>query len=145
MTEEDAERGTTRESCIIEIVAAYVRSNRVPRSELPALITTVAEAVDGIDAPRSLVLPEPVVKPTEAEIGRSIQRDRLISFIDGKPYKALRRHLRYNGHTPQSYRVRYGLPINYPMVAPSYSERRSEISRQIGLRPRPSAERRTLQ
>ena len=145
MTEEDAEGSTKRQRCISEIVAAYVTNNRVPRSDLSALIATVADAVDAIAGRQSLVVPEPVTKPTEAEIKKSVQRDRLISFIDGKPYKALRRHLRYNGHTPQSYRARYGLPVDYPMVAPSYGERRSEISRQIGLRQRSSAERKTLQ
>jgi predicted transcriptional regulator len=113
------------------IVAAYVTNNSVAQSELPALIALVADALTAAAASRLQSVSEKITKPTKGEIEKSIQRDRLISFIDGKPYKALRRHLRFKGQTPESYRALYGLPVDYPMVAPSYSERRTEISRQI--------------
>lgn len=113
------------------IVAAYVTNNRVPQSELPVLIALVADALTAAATSRLQSASAKVPKPTKGEIEKSIQRDSLISFVDGKPYKALRRHLRYAGHTPESYRALYGLPLDYPMVSPSYSERRTEISNQI--------------
>jgi predicted transcriptional regulator len=68
-----------------------------------------------------------------AQIRRSITRDALISFLDGKPYKTLKRHVGKHGLTPEGYRARFGLPSDYPMVASSYSERRSAIANSIGL------------
>ena len=113
-----------------EIVAAYVAKNHIPHSDVPALIAVVQGALSGLlfgasstdaGAGRSRL--------TQAEISKSITRDFLISFIDGKPYKTLKRHLRNNGFDPYSYRAKFGLPSDYPMVAAVYSVRRSEISR----------------
>jgi predicted transcriptional regulator len=126
------------------IVVAYVSNNRIARADLPNLIALVAQALKALVANISLSSPHTISKPTKSEIEQSIKRDRPISFVNGKAYKALRRHLRSNGHTPQSYRTAYGLPVDYPMVAPSYSERRSEISRQIGAKRRPAAPGETL-
>lgn len=126
------------------IVAAYLANNRVPHSGLPALIALVAQSLTDAVASQRQDATSTTSKATESEIQASITRDRLISFIDGKPYKSLRRHLRYKGFSPQSYRMIYGLPVDYPMVAPSYSERRSEISRQIGANQRRLAQRDTL-
>ena len=64
---------------------------------------------------------------------RSIVHDGIKSFIDGKSYKTLKRHLTKHGMTPDSYRVRYGLPADYPMVAQSYSETRSSLAKSLGL------------
>ena len=80
-----------------------------------------------------------VEKPTAAEIRKSITPDALISFIDGKPYKTLKRHLTGHGLDPQSYRLRYSLPADYPMVAANYATKRSELAKSLGLgRTRPS-------
>lgn len=144
MTDEFEGRVRTPVDHTAELVAAYVSNNSVARSDLPALITLVAEAFNALAANGAVSASETITKPTKGEIEKSIRRDTLISFIDGKAYKALRRHLLYNGHTPQSYRARYGLPVDYPMVAPSYSERRSEISRQISAKQRPRAQEKTL-
>ncbi len=72
-------------------------------------------------------------RPTNAEIRKSIGRDGLVSFIDGKVYKTLKRHLSSHGLDPESYRERFGLPSDYPMVAPSYAARRSALAKEIGL------------
>jgi predicted transcriptional regulator len=77
-----------------------------------------------------------VKRPTEAQIRASIRPDTLISFEDGKPYKALRRHLTMRGLTPEAYKAKWGLPVDYPLVSAAYSARRSKISRQIGLSQR---------
>jgi predicted transcriptional regulator len=74
-----------------------------------------------------------VVKPSGAQIRKSIRDDGIVSFIDGKTYKTLKRHLTKHGLDPQSYRERYGLPANYAMVAPSYAAQRSALAKAIGL------------
>ncbi|MFK5597634.1 MucR family transcriptional regulator [Methylobacterium sp. HMF5984] len=111
------------------IVAAYVRGNRIPVTELPDLIRSIDGALRQLAEPKPEVL---IVRPTEAEIRASIRPDRITSFEDGKPYKALRRHLTIRGLTPEGYRRKWGLPVDYPLVAASYSARRSEISAEIG-------------
>jgi predicted transcriptional regulator len=83
-----------------------------------------------------------VEKPTAAQIRKSISDEGIVSFIDGKPYKTLKRHLTKHGLTPQAYRQRYGLPADYPMVAPGYAAQRSALAKEIGLgRPGGQAER----
>ncbi|MDI4659402.1 MucR family transcriptional regulator, partial [Xanthobacter autotrophicus] len=86
----------------------------------------------------SAVVASPVEKPSAAEIRRSVGRDALISFEDGKPYKTLKRHLTGRGLTPEQYREKWGLPRDYPLVAPDYAERRSLLAKAIGL-GRPNA------
>ena len=123
-----------------ELVAAYVSNNHVARVDLPALIATVQSALLGLsgDLASGSTQNDPG-PPTPAQIRKSITPDALISFIDGKRYKTLKRHLTGKGFDPASYRERYGLPSDYPMVAPSYSERRSALSRghHFGRHTRP--------
>ena len=129
-----------------DVVAAYVSNNPVPASELPALIARVHGAIAGLvtGAPvaGAAVARETVDKPSPAQIRKSVQHDGIVSFIDGKTYKTLKRHLTANGLSPQSYREQYGLPTDYPMVAPSYAEQRSALAKAIGLgQPGAMAER----
>ena len=115
-----------------EIVSAFVANNHIQPAELTALIGSVHAAIGGLGQ-----APEPsepaVEKPTPAQIKKSITPDALISFLDGRPYKTLKRHLTKHGLDPASYRARYGLPTDYPMVALSYSEARSALSLKNGL------------
>lgn len=127
-----------------EIVAAYVANNSVPISELPKLIRSVHGAVANLaqtKAGSGSAIVDELDQPNAADVRRSIRKDGILSFIDGKPYKTLKRHLTAHGLDPRSYRERYGLPIDYPMVAPSYAERRSALAKAIGLgRPGAMAE-----
>jgi predicted transcriptional regulator len=66
-------------------------------------------------------------------------KDHILSMIDGKPYKSLKRHLSRHGLTPDDYRSRYNLPSSYPMVAPAYSEQRREVAKRLGLGRKPGA------
>ncbi|MDR7038821.1 putative transcriptional regulator [Methylobacterium sp. BE186] len=116
-----------------EIVAAYVSNNPVPVAELPALIGNVHQALNGLATGTAQAVAEEVEKPTPSQIKKSITPDGLISFIDGRPYKTLKRHLAGHGLDPYSYRQRYGLPSDYPMVAASYAAQRSELAKAIGL------------
>ncbi|MHB2209891.1 Ros/MucR family transcriptional regulator [Methylobacterium sp. CM6257] len=114
------------------ILSAYVTRNNVPAGSLPDLLHEVHRSLMTLNRP-----PEQRVKrPTEAQIRASIRPDTLISFEDGKPYKALRRHLTMRGLTPEAYKAKWGLPVDYPLVSAAYSARRSKISRQIGLSQR---------
>lgn len=127
------ERTTTpkRIELAADIVAAFVSKNAIPSSELPALITSVHAALQSAEKPAAS---EEARKPIPAtSIKKSITPDYLISFEDGKPYRSLKRHLHARGLTPQQYREKYGLPRDYPMVAPSYAARRSELAKSMGL------------
>ena len=121
-----------------EIVSAYVSRNHVQVAELPTLISSVHAALGGLG---KLAEPEGPTyeKAAPAQVKKSITPDGLISFIDGKPYKTLKRHLSKHGLTAEDYRARYGLPRDYPMVAASYSEQRSAISKAMGLGRKPNA------
>ena len=115
-----------------KILTAYVARNSVPATGLPDLIRTVHGSLTGLATP-----PKPVLaKPTDAQIRASIRQDTIVSFEDGKPYKALRRHLTLRGLSPEAYRIKWGLPVDYPLVSASYSARRSLISRTIGQNQR---------
>ncbi|MER2268503.1 MucR family transcriptional regulator [Methylobacterium oxalidis] len=115
----------------VEIVAAYLSNNHASAGDLPGLIASVHAAVSGLS--QTPETSEPQVKLTPAQIKKSITADALISFEDGKPYKTLRRHLTIRGLTPESYREKWGLPRDYPMVSASYSEARSSLAKSLGL------------
>lgn len=119
----------------VEIVRAYVGNNVLPARDLPALIANVHAALAGIGiAPAAPNVGKiEVEKPTPAQIRKSVTPDALISFIDGKPYKTLKRHLAAHGLNAHSYRERYGLPADYPTTAPSYSAQRSSMAKGFGL------------
>ncbi|MCJ2041665.1 MucR family transcriptional regulator [Methylobacterium sp. HMF5984] len=115
-----------------DLVAAFVSNNNVPASELPALITSVHAAINGLGngVKAEAAIPE---KPTPAQIRKSVTPDGMVSFEDGKTYKTMKRHLTLRGLTPESYRAKYGLPSDYPIVSAAYSAKRSELARSLGL------------
>ena len=123
-------------SLTVEIVASFVGNNTVAIDNVPAVITSVFQALHRIVQPEpkpSSGTPEPAVP-----IKKSIGTDYLICLEDGHKAKVLKRYLatRYN-LTPEQYRQRWGLPKDYPMVAPAYAEARSQLAKSIGLgRPR---------
>jgi predicted transcriptional regulator len=133
MTDVVEGRDSTIGNCAAEVVAAYVSNNHVALSDLPALIASVHASLARMATGQQDAPVESSEKLSSAQIRKSITPDALISFIDGKPYKTLKRHLGTHGLDPDSYRARYGLPADYPMVAPSYSERRSALARNLGL------------
>jgi predicted transcriptional regulator len=115
-----------------EIVSAYVSNNPVPAGDMPALINQVHGALQRISGGHSEVQPEPL-KPA-VSVKKSITPDYIICLEDGKKFKSLKRHLRtqYN-LTPEQYREKWGLPPDYPMVAPNYAAARSQLAKQMGL------------
>jgi predicted transcriptional regulator len=134
------ENSNSQETALIDlagdIVSAFVSNNSVPLAELPALIRNVHAALGGLVAGTAQATVQPaetVEKPTAAQIKKSVTPDGIVSFVDGKTYKTLKRHLTTNGFDAQSYRQRFGLPADYPMVASSYAARRSALAKSIGL------------
>ncbi|MGU3663547.1 MucR family transcriptional regulator, partial [Methylobacterium sp. A49B] len=145
MTEENSGHAPDFAELVGNIVAAYVSNNSVPVSELPKLIQGVHDAVRGLTSggvSRATTAVSEIDRPSPAQVRKSVRPDGIVSFIDGKTYKTLKRHLTSHGLDPKSYRERYGLPADYPMVAPSYAEQRSALAKAIGLgQPGAMAER----
>ena len=114
------------------IVSAYVSNNSVPSSEIPNLISQIHAALLRVSSGRNEVPPEPA-KPA-VSVKKSVNPDYLVCLEDGKRFKSLRRHLRtqYN-MTPEQYRDKWGLPPDYPMVAPNYAVARSQLAKKMGL------------
>ena len=123
---EDVLRMTT------EIVASFVSNNTIPAETVPDVIRRVHETVSTL---ATATEDKPAEKPKPAvPISRSITDDYLVCLEDGKKLKMLKRYLRSNfDMTPDDYRRKWGLPADYPMVAPNYSKRRSEFAKEIGL------------
>lgn len=113
-----------------DIVSAFVSGNRVTAAELPALIANVHAALEDLGKPAQQ---EPEKRIPPVPLKKTITPEFLISLEDGKRYKSLRRHLTGRGLTPEQYREKWSLPRDYPMVAPSYSAKRSELARKMGL------------
>jgi predicted transcriptional regulator len=126
VAEEDLLRMTT------DVVAAYVRNNTLPSGQLGEIISGVYHSLKTLEGRAVQPAREPL-KPA-VPIRKSITPDYLICLEDGKKLKMLKRHLRstYN-LSPDEYRQKWGLPADYPMVAPNYAEQRSAFAKKIGL------------
>jgi predicted transcriptional regulator len=115
-----------------EIVAAYVSNNPVPVSDLPQMIKSVHATLGGLAgaAPMDLLTNQKPAVPVK----KSIHPDYIVCLEDGKKLKMLKRYLRSRyGLSPEDYRAKWGLPPDYPMVAPNYAAQRSEFAKKIGL------------
>lgn len=114
-----------------EIVSSYVSNNTLPSSEIPGVIEQVFKTLSSVNADSGLHADRP--KPA-VPIKKSVMPDYIICLEDGKKLKMLKRHLKtaYD-MTPEEYRERWGLPIDYPMVAPEYAKKRSALAKDIGL------------
>lgn len=126
----------------VDLLSAFVSNNNVRSEDLPGLIQSTHAALSGLNADSS-PQPEDEKEFTPAVSARKslASREHIISMVDGKPYRSLKRHLSSHGLTPDDYRARYKLPSSYPMVAPAYSEQRREVAKRLGLgRKRKEAE-----
>ena len=113
-----------------DIVAAHVSNNSVAVSDLPLIISSVHGALAGLSGQAAeQARPDPAVP-----IKSSIKPDYIVCLEDGKKLKMLKRHLMtHYGMTPEDYRAKWGLPNDYPMVAPNYAEKRRQLAKAIGL------------
>ncbi|THD73156.1 MAG: MucR family transcriptional regulator [Bradyrhizobium sp.] len=114
------------------IVSAYLSNNPTPAAEIPNLISQIHAALLRVSSGRSDTTPEPA-KPA-VSVKKSMTPDYLVCLEDGKRFKSLKRHLRTQyGMTPEQYRDKWGLPVDYPMVAPNYAVARSQLAKKMGL------------
>jgi predicted transcriptional regulator len=125
----------SRDNCVAltaEIVAAYVSHNSVTQNDIPGLIREVHTALvrlAGAPAATTQEGPKPAIAAK-----RSVTPDYIVCLEDGKKFKSLKRHLRTQYKmTPEQYREKWGLPADYPMVAPNYAAARSHLAKQMGL------------
>ena len=116
-----------------ELAAAYLSSNKVSADQLPGIISSLRGALSGLDQPVVAAAPVADLSPA-VPIKRSVTPEFIISLESGKKMKMLKRYLatRY-GMTPADYRAKWGLPSDYPMVAPNYAAKRSLLAKEIGL------------
>ena len=119
-------------SLTADIAAAYLSNNTVAAADVPGVIQTVHRALSGLG--KADLQAQPEARKPAVPVRKSITPDYLISLEDGKPYKSLKRHLRtqYN-MSPDDYRAKWGLPKDYPMVAPNYAASRSALAKSMGL------------
>lgn len=119
-------------ACATDIVSAYLSNNTISKEDVPGFIQQIYKTLSNVNAPGVTVnadRPQPAVP-----IKKSVHPDYIICLEDGKKLKMLKRHLKtsYN-MTPEEYRDRWGLPADYPMVAPNYAKQRSRLAKDIGL------------
>jgi predicted transcriptional regulator len=115
-----------------DIVSAYVGNNSVEAATLPQLIQNIHTALSQISS--GPVEPEPTPQEPAVPVRKSITPDYRICLEDGRKFKSLKRHLRTKyDMSPEEYRAKWGLPKDYPMVAPNYARARSELAKQMGL------------
>ncbi|MBV9510954.1 MAG: MucR family transcriptional regulator [Caulobacteraceae bacterium] len=116
-----------------QIAASYVENNLIAVGDLPDLIGSIHRALGAAGQPESPAALA-AAKPTAAQIRKSLQGDYIVCFEDGRRMKSLKRHLMTKyGLTPDAYRAKWGLPKDYPMVAPNYAAARSALARSMGL------------
>ncbi|MBU6407263.1 MAG: MucR family transcriptional regulator [Alphaproteobacteria bacterium] len=121
---------TARVEMTADIVASYVSANGVAPEKIPDLIRSVYGALQAVGADK----PSPTPAEPAVPIKKSITSDYIVCLEDGKRFRSLKRHLRTKFNlTPDEYRARWGLPADYPMVAPSYAEARSKLAIDMGL------------
>ncbi len=115
-----------------DIVSAYVSANQVPPQELPALIRTVYSALQEVSG--AAAVSQDLAQEPAIAVKKSVTPDYIICLEDGKKFKSLKRHLRTRySMTPDEYRTKWGLPHDYPMVAPNYAKERSNLAKRMGL------------
>ena len=134
MSDENEEKSSQSEilRMTAEVVASYLGNNMLASAQIPEVINTVYGALVGINAGGGEGKAEPQ-KPA-VPLKKSITPEYIICLEDGKKLKMLKRHLRTTyGLTPDEYRTKWGLPSEYPMVAPNYAAQRSAFAKKIGL------------
>lgn len=116
------------------IVAAYVGNNTVPQAELPKLISDTYRALQSVAAGAEPSIDAPAALKPAINVKKSVMPEFIVCLEDGKKFKSLKRHLRSHYNlSPEQYRDKWGLPPDYPMVAPNYATTRSNLAKRMGL------------
>ena len=127
------ETGADQVALTVQLLSAYLAKNAVAPEDLAGLIRSTRTALAADLAPPPAETAPPAHTPAVSVKKSLASPEHIISLIDGKPYKTLKRHLTSRGLTPEQYRERYSLPANYPMVAPSFAAMRRAVATRIGL------------
>ena len=128
----DAPQDTSFVELAADIVSTYISKNSVATGDLAGLIRDVHMALQQTANGGPEPEPEPIIPAVSVK--KSVQPDHIVCLEDGKRFKSLKRHLRTDHNlSPEEYRARWGLPRDYPMVAPSYAASRSELAKKMGL------------
>jgi predicted transcriptional regulator len=135
MTEETTQDNVL--SLTADIVSAYVSKNSLPTAALPGLIGQIHESLSGLSSSQKVEAPIALVPAVP--IKKSVTPDYIISLEDGRKFKSMKRYLGLRNMSPAEYREKWGLPRDYPMVAPNYAARRSELAKKLGLGRQPNA------
>lgn len=115
-----------------DLVCAFLNKNPVPVSELKHVIENVHQTLTGLESKGGSIAVTSQRPPVS--IKKSVGHDFIVCLEDGKKYKSLKRHLKSRyGMSPEEYRAKWGLPVDYPMVAPGYAEKRSQLAKEMGL------------
>lgn len=118
---------------VVSIVAAYVGHNSLRAADLPDFIAAVHSSIRQLSDGQAAIVDKVPESPAVA-VKKSVTRDHIVCLEDGKKFKSLRRHLSsFHNLTPDAYRAKWGLPSDYPMVAPAYSATRSQLAKDSGL------------
>ena len=117
-------------SLTADVVSAYVSKNPLPTSALPEMIAQVHQSLTALSGPKQE--PQAPLVPA-VPVKKSVTPDHIISLEDGRKFKTMKRYLGLLGMTPDQYRAKWDLPRDYPMVAPNYAAKRSELAKSIGL------------
>jgi len=121
----------------VQLLSAFVSNNSVPAESLAELIRTTRTALTEDPAADAAAAPAVTYTPAVSMRKSLSSPEHILSMIDGRPYKTLKRHLATHGLTPDEYRQRYDLPKSYPLVAPNYSEARRAVATRLGLGKKP--------
>ena len=135
MTEETTQDNML--SLTAEIVSAYVSKNSLPTAALPGLIGQIHQSLTSLSSSHKVEAPVALVPAVP--IKKSVTPDYIISLEDGRKFKSMKRYLGLRNMSPAEYREKWGLPRDYPMVAPNYAARRSELAKKLGLGRQPNA------
>lgn len=115
------------------IIANFVANNRVTPDELPGLVATVHGSLSRLGGEPEPEEADTPARLTPAAIRKLVQPDGIVSLIDGRKFKSMKRHLSLQGYTPESYREHFGLPKDFPMVSSEYAAQRSALAKAAGL------------
>ncbi|MBB3348378.1 MucR family transcriptional regulator [Sphingomonas sp. BK069] len=124
-----------------DLTVAWIANTntRTEAAQVSQVLQSVVDALSMLSAGKTEEEPTTVATPAVSIRKSLADKNHIISLIDGRPYKSLRRHLAANGLTPEEYRARYGLKRDYPMVAENYSEARRAMAKELGLGRKPAA------
>jgi predicted transcriptional regulator len=142
----DTNADTTPVELATELTIAWLSNpnTRAAADDVPAFLQKMHDAVSGLATPETTeaaAAPQQEYVPATTVRKSLASKDHIISMVDGKPYKTLRRHLATHGLTPEQYRERYNLRADYPMVAENYSQARRDMAKKIGLGRKPGEKR----